>query len=84
MSVNIQRNYKEWKAAKTTFRREAARCPRCNNVTQYQLVWDADGIGMPGILTFKYNKQFALKCPICPNVEPISKELAEAILEGGA
>lgn len=84
MSVNIQRNYNEWKVAKTTYRRESAKCPRCNNFTQYQLVWDADGIGMPGILTFKYNKQYALKCPICPNAEPISKEVAEAILRGGA
>jgi phage FluMu protein Com len=84
VSVNIQRNFSEWKVAKTSYRREAEKCPRCNNVTHYQLVWDADGIGLPGILTFKYNKQYALKCPICPNVNAISKEVAEAIMRGGA
>jgi hypothetical protein len=82
MGVNVYRNYNEWKPAKGGYQREASLCPRCHNMTEYTLVWDGSGIGLPGIWTFKYNKQYALKCPICPNFEPVSNEVAEALIKG--
>lgn len=57
-------------------------CPRCNNNKPYKLVYDASEYGLVGILTFKYNKMYAFKCPVCPNFEYISKELAQAIIKG--
>lgn len=82
MTYNVYRNTPEWKPAKVPALRPSAVCPRCHNTVQYSLVWDGDGFGFPGLLTFKYNKHYAFKCPICPNFEPVSPAVAEALLKG--
>jgi hypothetical protein len=82
MTININRLNNEWKAVKGNFTKEETVCPRCNNRVAYILSYDADGFGMPGILTFKYNKHYAYKCPICPNFEAVSTEVAKAIING--
>jgi hypothetical protein len=80
--VYVERNYYEWKKEKGEHRKPLATCVRCNNQVQYVLCSDGDGIGFPGIWTFKYNKTYAFVCPICPHHEIISKELARAIIKG--
>jgi len=80
MGIYSTRYNFDWKPVKGNLRQEEITCPRCNNKVQYQLCCDGDGIGFPGLLTYKYNKQYAYKCPICPNFEVVSKEVAKAIL----
>jgi hypothetical protein len=80
MGIYSTRYNFEWKPVKGNFRQEEITCPRCNNKVQYQLCFDGDGFGFPGILTYKFNKQYAYKCPICPNFEVISNEVVKAIL----
>lgn len=84
MTYNTYRAHPVWHQARVPYQGEPITCPRCHNETRYVLVWDADEFGFPGLLAFKYNKRYALKCPICPNFELLSKEVATAILKGGA
>ena len=78
----INNRLANWKPVKGNYTQAKKICPRCNNNVSYELAWDGDGYGMPGIWTFKYNKIYVFKCPICPNFEPLSKESAKAILKG--
>lgn len=83
MGIYKERYNNEWRAVKGDFKKEACICPRCRNKVEYTLCYDGDGIGFPGFLTLKYNKIYAYKCPICPNYEDVSPELAKAIINGG-
>jgi hypothetical protein len=71
-----------WSRVKGDFKSEMKICPRCKNTVQYELVTDGDGIGFPGFFTIKYKHHYGYKCPICPNLEVISKEKAVAIMKG--
>jgi len=84
MAGFYQRNYNKWNLVKGNFKQPSKKCPRCNNVVQYLLHWDNDssvGIGLFEII--KFSKHYAFKCPICPNHEPVEKEVAKAIMKGG-
>lgn len=83
MTVNLYRYHANWKEVKGSHKREKQICPRCNNEVQYALVTDGDGFGFPGIWTYKYSKYYAFKCPICPNYEDVTNEVAKAIIKGG-
>ncbi len=83
MTTNLYRYSSNWKEVKGGFKKEKQICPRCNNSVQYVLVSDGDGIGFPGIWTYKYSKFYAYKCPICPNHEDVPNEVAKAIIKGG-
>jgi hypothetical protein len=83
MTYNIYRYEYDWKNVKGNLKSPLKLCPRCGNNVCYQLVFDGDGYGFPGLWTFKYNKIYAFKCPICPNYELVEKELAKAIIKGG-
>lgn len=82
MGIYSNRYNLEWKKVKGNFTKETQVCPRCKNTVRYELVSDGDEIGLLGILTYKYAKFYAYKCPICPNYEPLSKEVAKAIMKG--
>ena len=75
-------NFYAWKDAKGARVKDFGVCPRCQNSKPYKLVYDSNEYGFPGLLSFKYNKKYAFKCPICPNFELISNELAKAIIKG--
>ena len=55
-------------------------CPRCNNKVEYQLVWDGEGIGFGDFDLITTKRAYAFKCPICPNFDAISNEVAKAIM----
>jgi predicted nucleic acid-binding Zn ribbon protein len=80
MTLNIQRNFYKWVKVKGISVKPLSTCPRCQNNVKYELVSDGVGVGLPGFWTFKYNKVYAYKCPVCPNFEEITKELAKAII----
>lgn len=82
MTINLNRFHFKWKPVKGDFKMAEKYCPRCNNRVQYFLAYDGDGIGFPGIWTYTYSKHYAYKCPICPNFEEISNEVAKAIIKG--
>ena len=81
MAVYSTRYSADWKLVKGNFTKSKQLCSRCNNEVSYQLVWDGDGIGMPGIWTLKYKKYYAFKCPICPQFEPVSAETVKAVMK---
>ena len=83
MTINRYRYYNKWRFVKGNHIKDFGTCARCNNHKPYQLVYDANEAGLIGILTFKYNRIYAFKCPICPNFELIEDELAKAIIKGG-
>lgn len=82
MSRNIISYTHNWKDVKGNHSKEYGQCPRCHNNDNYKLVYDASEYGFVGVLSFKYNKQYAFKCPICPNFDYISNELAKSIIKG--
>jgi hypothetical protein len=67
------RYYHLWRAVKGEHKKELKPCPRCSNNVHYYLAYD--------VVDFFF-KIYAYKCPICPNFEPIPKELATAIIKG--
>lgn len=71
------RNYYLWKAVDGV-PRKTQRCPRCNNVGSFKFVWDCETY----ILWHPVGKFYAYKCPTCPHVEPVTDELAEALIRG--
>jgi hypothetical protein len=83
MTIRMQRYDFEWKEVKGVRKKTMQVCPRCQNNVEYFLASDGDGIGFPGIWTYKYSKVYAYKCPICPNFEEVQKEVAKAIIKGG-
>lgn len=80
--VYVERNYYEWKKEKGNHLKPMEICKRCSNQVQYALCSDGDGIGFPGLWTFKYNKRYAFVCPVCPNFEEVPRELARALIKG--
>lgn len=83
MGFYVSRYQYDWKPVKGGFTKPPCICPRCQNSVVSVLCSDGDGVGFPGLWTYKYNKVYAFKCPICPNFEEISAELAKAIIKGG-
>jgi len=62
---------------------KAVHCPRCNNDVEYFLAWDSTGgFGLFPPLMVETGKIYAYKCPICPNFDLISNEVAKAIIKG--
>jgi hypothetical protein len=84
MSIYVHRQNWDWKPATGKVKKEPQKCPRCNNDVQYFLVYDGDGLGLPGIWTLKMKQHYAFKCPICPNFVPVAKEEAKALISGSA
>lgn len=82
MTFYKSRNYFDWKVVEGNFERESAICTRCGNLVNYKLVFDADEVGYLGLLTFKHNKKYAYKCPICPQHESIPALIAKNIIKG--
>jgi hypothetical protein len=82
MSVYSQRFNWDWKLVPSVKRGAISTCPRCNNNVDYVLAYDGDGIGFPGLLTYKRKQFFCFKCPICPHFEPITKEQGLSLLNG--
>lgn len=79
MGINTYRNFYVWKVVGSDLIKPLCVCPRCNNKVNYILCFDCDRLWD----IFKYNKIYAFKCPVCPNFEEISEELAKAIIKGG-
>lgn len=77
MPVVIYNYAPQWKKAKGNRLGAEETCPRCRNRVHYFLAYVCDSI-----LFVEHNKHYAFKCPICPNFEQISKELANAIMRG--
>ena len=75
MPVVVYSYVQKWNKAKGNHLRAEETCPRCKNRVQYFLAYACDS-------TFfvEHNKQYAFKCPICPNFNEISKELANSIM----
>jgi hypothetical protein len=71
-----------WKPVKGNYTKPKQLCPRCNNEVQYSLVWDGEGIGFGGFNLINTRKAYAFKCPICPNYDAVTNEVAKAILKG--
>lgn len=60
-------------------KKEKQKCVRCNNEVNYELVWESESIGLAGFQFINLRKFYAFKCPICPNFEPLEKELVKAL-----
>ena len=71
-----------WKKVEGNFKKESQNCPRCNNNVQYELCYESEGIGFGSAVLFATKKYYVYKCPICPSIEPISTEVAKAIMKG--
>jgi len=67
-------NWKVVKNSKTTPRL----CKRCNNQVEYQLVKDTTGLGLGFWTLVPIVSYYALKCPICPEHEEISRSVAKS------
>ena len=80
MGTHIYRNYPVFFKVKGDITETEKICTRCDNKVAYELVYIADGVGFPGIWTLKYNKHYFYKCPICPNYDPVDKEVAKALI----
>ena len=66
-------NWKVVKNSKTT----PKMCPRCKNQVEYELVKDSEGIGIGFITLVPIITRYALKCPICPEAEEITRAVAK-------
>jgi ribosomal protein S27AE len=80
MAVYITKYSFEWKKVKGNIPTKKLLCPRCNNSVEYFLAWDGDTIGW-GKLSLPTSKAYVYKCPICPQYEVISQELAKALIK---
>lgn len=72
-----------WKPVKGNVPKKHMTCPRCNNEVDYFLAWDGEGMGIGGATFLTFKKAYVYKCPICPNYEELSQEVAKAIIKGG-
>lgn len=70
-----------WKAVKGNHPTKSLVCPRCHNRVDYYFAYAATSfVGLFGLaLSFATSKTYAYKCPVCPNVEEVSDEVAKAI-----
>jgi len=82
MSIRTTRFNFEWKKVRGSYKKEKQKCSRCNNIVQYELSYDGNEFGFPGLLSYKFSKVYAYKCPICPNFEAVENEVAKAIMKG--
>ena len=71
-----------WKKVSGNYKKDEAVCSRCNNNVKYELCYDSEGLGFGGFVLLSTKKYYVYKCPICPNFEPVSSELAKAIMKG--
>jgi hypothetical protein len=80
MAIYTYDSQPNWKKDKDGIKKKEKQvCSRCNNNVQYELVWDAEGVGFAGIQLINFKKYYAFKCPICPNIEPLTNEIVYAI-----
>lgn len=69
----------DWKRVRNS-RTVTKQCPRCHNRGSFELVTDADGISLGGLLLLLPMKRYyALKCPICIYYESISTSQAREL-----
>ena len=68
-------NWKVVKNSKTTPRK----CKRCNNDVEYELVKDSAGIEFFTMTILPTNAYYAIKCPICPEFEQVSRSVAKSL-----
>ncbi len=80
---NSYRYHHDWRPVKGSILRDIQICQRCKNEVRYLLVYDGDGIGFPGIWTYKLKQYYAFKCPICPSFEEVTKEEAQYLINRG-
>jgi len=71
MPVSFSPNWKILEGAKTVHKL----CPRCHNEVDFQLVYEKVGIMFFTVLVMPTKTIFALHCPICIQVEDVSKEI---------
>lgn len=82
--IRVTRYKPDWKPVKANIRKEPQVCERCNNNVQYLLVYSGGlGLNLSNWFESRSDKLYAFKCPICPRTEPISTELANALIKGG-
>jgi hypothetical protein len=70
-----------WKPVKGSLKKSVV-CPRCHNKVEYNLCSDSARFGFLIGPHLKYGHVYAWKCPICPNHEEVSKQVAKAIIRG--
>lgn len=71
-----------WKKVKGDYKKPRQKCPRCSNDVEYELCMEKEGLGFGGAVLLATNKYYVYKCPICPNIEPLSNEYVKAIMKG--
>ena len=74
--MNIGYRDFNWKVVKNS-KTSSRMCPRCNNQVEYQLVKDSEGIGIGMWTLIPIVTRYALKCPICPHAEEVSRKVAK-------
>ena len=82
MGMYVNSYSANWRKVKGNFKSSKQLCPRCNNQVEYDLCSDSEGVGFGGIVMFATKTYYVYKCPICPNIEPVSNEVAKAIIKG--
>lgn len=78
MPIYISRT-PQWKSIANS-KRVNKRCPRCNNIVDFELVFDVEGLGIESTIFFLKTKKFyAIHCPICVHYEVVSKKAANEL-----
>jgi predicted nucleic-acid-binding Zn-ribbon protein len=75
MPIYISRT-PQWKPLPNS-KRVSKQCPRCRNITDFELVYDVEGLGIENTIFFLKTKTFyAIHCPICVYYQDVSKSTA--------
>lgn len=78
MPIYISRT-PQWKSLPNS-KRVNKQCSRCNNIVDFELVYDVEGIGVENTIFFITTKKFyAIHCPICVHYEAVSKKAAKEL-----
>ena len=72
----------KWKKVAGNFKKAKQTCSRCKNEVQYELCSASEGIGFGTFVLLPTKTFYVYKCPICPVIEPLSKQVAKAIMKG--
>jgi hypothetical protein len=82
MAIIIDDYDVKWKKVSGNFKKSKQTCLRCNNEVQYELCSASEGFGFGPFVLLPINTCYVYKCPICPVIEPLSKQVAKAIMKG--
>jgi hypothetical protein len=82
MAMFVSSYKANWKKVKGDYKKEKQICERCSNEVQYELCKENEGLGFGGLVMVATKNFYVYKCPICPNIEPLSNEVAKAIMKG--